>query len=119
MMHKTTIRLTDEQYKAAIEAASDKGIPLAEYVRDLVSKDLDLDLGSVRAFHIPDGRFSRGHLPHQAQKTVGLSTAAVNETLRIIRQGRIIGAIKYVRETTACGLWDAKQVVDKLRTETE
>ena len=46
-----------------------------------------------------------------------MSDTAGQELVELIRQGRMIEAIKLVREQTGCGLVEAKAAVDKLQRE--
>jgi hypothetical protein len=113
MLHRTNIRLTNEQYEAAVKAASDKGVSLAGYIRNLISTDLRLP-GGGRVFSIPVS--SNGSY---GGYDVTISNVVVKAALDLIHGGGFIGAIKHLRQTQGLSLFDAKGVADVLRKEVD
>jgi hypothetical protein len=84
--HQTTIRFTHEQWDALEQAASDRHMSVAQYVRDAAWQRLHADGGSVD--HELEAQTLRSGVEHATEQSLGIAegTAALWEQGRLARE---------------------------------
>ena len=111
-MNRTTARLPDPLMKALQAKAEADRVSMAQVIRVALARHLRVPLdGDIRVFVIPRSLLS-----------VPIPITTVEDLLGVLRGGNFIEAIKQLRTwsldtSIPLGLYEAKCVIDELRTE--